>query len=93
MLKHFYKVSVFRANYKGIFSAMTILCQSVSLVMMTCIAIVAINNKFNDLNDLGTIGLSITFSLKISDLVSSIVSDLSRLEILMKIYIVSIIVI
>jgi hypothetical protein len=42
MLKNLYKVSVFRINYKDIFGALSILCQTVSLVLMTCIALVAI---------------------------------------------------
>lgn len=88
MLNHFYQVTVFRINYQGIFSAMSIICQSVSLVLMSCIALVAVDNKFKNPSDLVTTGLTISFSIRLADLVTSIVGDLSRLELMMKIYIV-----
>lgn len=42
-----YRVTVFRENYSGIFKTMEILSQVVSLVLMTCVAVMAVANRFS----------------------------------------------
>jgi hypothetical protein len=59
---------------------MEILCQVVSLIFMTCVVVMSVANKFNtDISQLGTIGLTITFTMKIADTVTGLVTDISRL--------------
>lgn len=73
------RVTTYRYNYQGLFSAMTILCQTISLVMMSGIALSAVSNKFTNTSSVALVALTITFSLRIADLVTSIVSDLAKL--------------
>lgn len=64
---------------------MEILCQVFSLVLMTSVAVMAVANRFSaSSSEIGIIGLTITFSMKIADLTTSLVSDVSKLELSIK---------
>lgn len=58
------------------------------MIMTTSIAISAISNKFTNNTSLGLVALTITFSLRLADLVTNIVTDLARFELMMKINVV-----
>jgi hypothetical protein len=64
---------------------MEILSQVVSLALMTCVALMAVTNKFNGSIDTNIIGITITFSMKIADMMTSLIKDVARLEMNMKV--------
>jgi ABC-type multidrug transport system fused ATPase/permease subunit len=45
----------------------------------------AVTNKFNGSIDTNIIGITITFSMKIADMMTSLIKDVARLEMNMKV--------
>ncbi len=79
---------MFRINYHAIEYTLTIVSQMMSLLLMACVAYLAVSDKFKADTDVSLIGLTITFSMKIADQMSSLIKDIARLELQMKINIV-----
>lgn len=70
-----------RYNIQSLIYGVDVICQAVSMILMISVAFMAVANKFNtNSNELSIIGLTITFTMKIADIVSSLMSDVCRVE-------------
>lgn len=76
-----YKTSVLRFNIQSLVYGIDLISQAVSMILMITVAFMAVSNKFNtNPKELSIIGLTITFTMKIADIVSSLMSDVCRVE-------------
>ncbi len=84
-MEHCYCATVAKMNYKYIFSGMSIICELSSLVVIAAAAILAVKSKFTtEIEDIAVIGTSITFSLRLTGIMTSIIKDAISLEMAMK---------
>jgi ATP-binding cassette subfamily C (CFTR/MRP) protein 1 len=84
-MQDLYNSTVWKCNYKFIYTGMSILCEVSSLCVIGAAAIFAINSKFdNEVEDVALISASITFSLRLTGAMTSIIKDCVSLELAMK---------
>lgn len=80
-----YNSTVWKCNYKFIYSGMSIMCELTSLFIIGVAAVLAVNSKFNRVfEDVALISASITFSLRLTGAMTSIIKDCLALELAMK---------
>lgn len=80
-----YNSTVWKWNYKFLYTGMSIMCELTSLFIIGVAAVLAVGSKFNKLfEDVVLISASITFSLRLTGAMSSIVKDCIGLEQTMK---------
>jgi len=80
-----YNSTVWKCNYKFIYSGMSVMCELTSLLIIGAAAVLAVSNKFNYASeDIALISASITFSLRLTGAMTSIVKDCVGLELAMK---------
>lgn len=84
-MKDLYNYTVCKVNYKFIYNGMSIACELSSLVIIAAAAIIAVNSRFTkEVEDIAVIGTSISFSLRLTGIVTSFIKDAIGLELAMK---------
>lgn len=80
-----YNLTVWKCNYKFIYSGMSIMCEFTSLFVIGAAALLAVGTKFDNISsDAALVSAGITLSLRLTGAMTSIVKDCVGLELTMK---------